>query len=117
MMLRTLILAAWLWLLGSMDAQAQMPGSYGPPRAYPAADCPCCQAERVEKPGLLCRKAGRDPYGQPRMTLGEKLDRKSCGYGKGLGDFGCGSLRQTCIFIFGSCYDFFEEPCRRQPRR
>ncbi len=45
----------------------------------------------------------------------ENCDRRSCSYGKTLSDPGCGSWRLDTIFIFGSCHDFFEEPCRRQP--
>jgi hypothetical protein len=61
------------------------------------------------------------PYAPPRKQgiihrLCEKLDRCSCGSGKTHHHIGCVGSRGTAIFIFGSCWEFFEEPCiRGQP--
>lgn len=30
-------------------------------------------------------------------------------------DFGCSSWESECVFIFGSCRQFFGEPCRKGP--
>jgi hypothetical protein len=29
--------------------------------------------------------------------------------------YSCGSLRSECVFLFGSCRDFFGEPCCKTP--
>jgi hypothetical protein len=34
-----------------------------------------------------------------------------CGRGKTHHDFGCTGCKGECIFVFGSCWDYFEEPC------
>jgi hypothetical protein len=47
--------------------------------------------------------------------LSDRLQRLSCGYGKTHHDFGCTGCPAAKIFIFGSCWQFFEEPCFRQP--
>ncbi len=41
--------------------------------------------------------------------------RCSCGYGKTHHEFGCTGLQGELVFVFGSCWQFFEEPCFRQP--
>jgi hypothetical protein len=58
---------------------------------------------------------------QPRTCVGrclqrfcDRLERKSCGYGKTHHDFGCIGWKGEAIFVFGSCWQFFEEPCNRQ---
>jgi hypothetical protein len=63
-----------------------------------------------------------DGQSEPRTCVGrclrrfcDRLERKSCGYGKTHHDFGCTGLKGECIFLFGSCWQFFEEPCNRQP--
>lgn len=39
-----------------------------------------------------------------------------CGAGKTHHDFGCTGFKGECIFVFGSCWQFFEEPCYPRPR-
>jgi hypothetical protein len=57
------------------------------------------------------------PRPAPTTFLGrlcDRLERHSCGYGKTHHDLGCTGCRADAIFVFGSCWQFFEEPCRRQ---
>jgi hypothetical protein len=65
---------------------------------------------------------GESPVGESHSRLKrcwhrlcDRLERKSCGYGKTHHDLGCSGCRADTIFVFGSCWQFFEEPCRRQP--
>jgi hypothetical protein len=30
-------------------------------------------------------------------------------------DYGCGNLKSECIFLFGSCRQFYGEPCLKEP--
>lgn len=76
---------------------------------YSSATPAPCQSEA--KPNWLQRKLGLCEKCQEHR---DRLDAYSCSAGKKLGDFGCGSWRLDCIFIFGSCHEFFNEPCRRQ---
>jgi len=106
-----------VWLLLAGWAAAQTPDNWNP-------NCPRCRKQQAasERPTLFGKRpvpcsACDGPWAERKLTLGERLDRKSCSYGKGLGDMGCTSWRQTNLFVFGSCWDFFEEPCRRVPRR
>jgi hypothetical protein len=43
-------------------------------------------------------------------------DYCSCGYGRTHHDLGCTGWRGEHIFFWGSCWQFFEEPCSRGPR-
>ena len=35
----------------------------------------------------------------------------TCGANKTFADFGCNGWKSDCRFIFGSCWEFFREPC------
>jgi hypothetical protein len=51
--------------------------------------------------------------GQPPATLS-----KPCGCYSHFNDYTCGSLRSEWVYIFGSCRDFFGEPClKRAPQQ
>jgi hypothetical protein len=113
--------AAWLPLISVccalMNAAAQTPDNWNP-------HCPTCRRQQgvacPDRPGVLESCVGLFKWRQLaecKQALVERCDQRSCSYGKGLGDMGCTSWRQTNIFVFGSCWDFFEEPCRRVPRR
>lgn len=68
--------------------------------AASAAECDCIRPKPV--PTTIC---GR---------ICDRIERHSCGYGKTHHDFGCTGCRADKVFVFGSCWQFFEEPCRRQ---
>lgn len=118
-MTRRIAAVVGAWLLLASWAAAQTPDNWNP-------NCPRCRKQQSAASYERFTLFGKQPapctscdapFAERKPTLGEKLDRKSCSYGKGLGDMGCTSWRQTCIFVFGSCWDFYEEPCRRVPRR
>jgi hypothetical protein len=46
---------------------------------------------------------------------GQHWCRWGCGQGKTHHDFGCTGCRADAVFVFGSCCQFFEEPCSRPP--
>ena len=54
------------------------------------------------------------PRKGPIHWLCDRLARCSCGYGKTHHDFGCTGCKGEAIFVWGSCWEFFEEPCRSQ---
>lgn len=64
------------------------------------AECDCIQPKPVPTTllGRLC----------------DRIERHSCGYGKTHHDFGCTGCRADKVFVFGSSWQYFEEPCRRQ---
>ncbi len=39
----------------------------------------------------------------------------NCGTGKTHHDFGCSGCKAECLFVFGSCWEFFEESCYPKP--
>jgi hypothetical protein len=58
------------------------------------------------------------PVDPPRRTLSQRIwecfDRCSCSYGKTHLDVGCTGPRADAVFVFGSCAEFFGEPCFKQ---
>jgi len=44
-----------------------------------------------------------------------RLQRHGMGCWAHVNSMGCGSLKQECTFIFGSCRQFFGEPCLQPP--
>ncbi len=52
----------------------------------------------------------------PIKRFCDRLHRHSCGYGKTHHDLGCTGCYVDFVFVFGSCWEFFEEPCNRQPQ-
>ena len=77
----------------------------------PAPSCGCGMTKECSGAGFF-----RNPCGYLRQRcaeMKEASDAKSCSYGKTLGDYGCSSCRLDCLFIFGTCHEFFDEPCRR----
>lgn len=52
-------------------------------------------------------------FKQKCADLKRTCEENSCSYGKTFYDFGCTDCRLDCLFIFGSCHEFFQEPCRR----
>lgn len=113
--------AAWLTLIivcsGLTNAAGQTPDNWNP-------HCPTCRRQHEVachgRSGVLESFVNLFSWrnlADCKQALVERCDQRSCSYGKGLGDMGCTSWRQTNIFVFGSCWDFFEEPCRRVPKR
>ncbi len=76
----------------------------------------CGSGAYVSGASVGCKSWLRDPYAAYKARCAEVKQacyEKSCGYGKTSNDFGCGGCKQDCDFIFGSCSQFFQEPCRR----
>jgi len=70
---------------------------------------PGCASENLEK-----RRSGVDWFqGRPVLTWirGHEYHCLSS-----INSLGCGSLKSECTFMFGSCRDFYGEPCFKDPQ-
>ncbi len=86
------------------------------------AALPAVAAERCDG----CSKPRRGHRLRDRLgdRLGDRLHRRDCraclqldcGTGKTHHELGCTGCKGECIFVFGSCWEFFEEACYPKPR-
>ena len=53
---------------------------------------------------------GYHPHKSKLRRVCDKLFRPGCGYDKTHFDVGCTGCRADCVFVFGSCCEFFGEP-------
>jgi hypothetical protein len=67
-----------------------------PPQWVPGQSCADCQGSEA-----------RHPVGH--------WWKNPIGCWASLGSPGCGSLKSECIFLFGSCRQFFGQPCLKEP--
>jgi hypothetical protein len=103
---------------GSPDEQAlTLPPQTAPGQAYLLA--PINDGQTVNTHAKA--KKNREPNAGPSITLWQRLS--NCLHDHGLGceshhnSPGCGSCKAECIFIFGSCREFFGEPCFPRPQK
>jgi hypothetical protein len=73
-------------------------------------------------PAATCCPAGRDPAGlvspnmihQTRHPLLRHFNPHWWGCGSDQYNPGCDNLKDECIFLFGSCREFYGQPCLQQ---
>jgi hypothetical protein len=115
-MMRKGLLALAVWVV-SLSALLATDGP-GHPRSFfhrsPGRFEGPCPVYEPEQPSLCKRCCTKVCDWWHRIC--DRCDRCSCGYGKTNHDMGCIGSRGEKQFIFGSCWDFFEEPCNKQPQ-
>ena len=98
------LMLAMGWWVQRLPAQAPV----APPPAAPA-QAPCCGASAID--GVT----GMPDPTVPRSRFQRALNRCGLGCYTTHNVPGCGSLHSELTFIFGSCRQFFGEPCFARP--
>jgi hypothetical protein len=81
------------------------------PAAVPgtAASCPSCGVKPISPP------LGGSPPNPPASADSWWAKKRRCGCWASINGFSCGSWESEAAFMFGSCRNFFGEPCAKGP--
>jgi len=108
-----------LWLTTAASAQPGVPAYPGQPPANPVPSGPSVPAAPTAPPprpiiGYTAPTPKPEPTGFFHRLYNRCANNQCQTHHN---DFGCGSGKADCVFIFGSCRAFWGDPCYKGPPR